>query len=244
MLQEKYTEAALMCLRAVERNDPSLLSEIDPCLFLNKSAKDFHKAHRRCSSFPDSTNYRKWNLVKKLSSENVMECPMESPRKIQKKSPEKRILNKHVGKLKPWNSMPNLTLEGVKTRQRSYTIKSCTTPSSPMHQKLSPSVLEVDYSGLLDLHSDKNKIIKKHKHKMSSALEEKVGKKADENTSTKSLPCKHHKADSFNIAINLVRSAPDYTFSVLPGEKDYKKRPKKSFIEDGGSSVLPMSTGK
>lgn len=33
------------------------------------------------------------------------------------------------------------------------------------------------------------------------------------------------------------------SFLPLPGEKDYKKRPKKTFIEDGGMSVLPMATG-
>lgn len=32
-------------------------------------------------------------------------------------------------------------------------------------------------------------------------------------------------------------------FLPMPGEKDYKKRPKKTFIEDGGMSVLPMTTG-
>lgn len=29
----------------------------------------------------------------------------------------------------------------------------------------------------------------------------------------------------------------------MPGEKDYTRQPKKSFIEDGGISVLPMATG-
>ncbi|KAJ8946680.1 hypothetical protein NQ318_019995 [Aromia moschata] len=55
LCQEKYAEAILICLRAVERNQASLMSEINPCLFLLKTnAKEFHKLHRRCSSFPDS----------------------------------------------------------------------------------------------------------------------------------------------------------------------------------------------
>lgn len=33
------------------------------------------------------------------------------------------------------------------------------------------------------------------------------------------------------------------SFLPMAGEKDYKKRPKKTFIEDGGMSVLPMATG-
>jgi hypothetical protein len=32
LCQEKYGEATLICLRAVEQNQPSLLTEIDPCL--------------------------------------------------------------------------------------------------------------------------------------------------------------------------------------------------------------------
>ena len=32
LCQEKYGEATLICLRAVEQNAPSLLIEIDPCL--------------------------------------------------------------------------------------------------------------------------------------------------------------------------------------------------------------------
>lgn len=49
--------------------------------------------------------------------------------------------------------------------------------------------------------------------------------------STKSLP-------------ELKKTIPDYGFrSTLAGEKDYRRVPKKSFIEDGGMSVLPMATG-
>lgn len=33
------------------------------------------------------------------------------------------------------------------------------------------------------------------------------------------------------------------SFLPMPGEKDFKKRPVKTFIEDGGMSVLPMATG-
>jgi hypothetical protein len=32
LCQQKYGEATLICLRAVEQNQPSLLTEIDPCL--------------------------------------------------------------------------------------------------------------------------------------------------------------------------------------------------------------------
>ncbi|XP_021932612.1 run domain Beclin-1-interacting and cysteine-rich domain-containing protein isoform X2 [Zootermopsis nevadensis] len=60
LCQQKYGEATLICLRAVEQNQPSLLTEIDPCLYLNTwNFKPFNKTHRRCSSFPE-TQYSVW----------------------------------------------------------------------------------------------------------------------------------------------------------------------------------------
>ncbi|XP_023704978.1 run domain Beclin-1-interacting and cysteine-rich domain-containing protein isoform X3 [Cryptotermes secundus] len=60
LCQEKYAEATLICLRAVEQNQPSLLTEIDPCLYLGTwNFKVFHKTHRRYSSFPE-TQYSIW----------------------------------------------------------------------------------------------------------------------------------------------------------------------------------------
>lgn len=58
---------------------------------------------------------------------------------------------------------------------------------------------------------------------------------------TKSLP----QGTKYQLnKMNAVKPSPDYGFSsTLSGEKDYKRLPKKSFIEDGGMSVLPMATG-
>lgn len=242
MLQEKYTEATLICLRAVERNEPSLLSEIDPCLFIN-CLKDFHKSHRRCSSFPDTIQHRKWTVLpKKLSTENIRTDIVDKI--IEKPEKPSKIRNVY-GKLKPWRSMPNLILETIKIRRRSSTFAKSysTNPNSPVHrEKLSPSLIQVNYSDLVD-----SQIVKRKKPPFKSKKQSRLyqskssGALSDQKTS-KSLPCEN-KVDSFNLAINLVRSAPDYSFSVLPGEKDYKKRPKKTFIEDGGSSILPMATG-
>ncbi|XP_066992565.2 run domain Beclin-1-interacting and cysteine-rich domain-containing protein [Anabrus simplex] len=64
LCQEKYGEATLICLRAVEQNQPSLLTEIDPCLYLSSwNPKPFHKSHRRCSSFPE-TQYSAWHMIR------------------------------------------------------------------------------------------------------------------------------------------------------------------------------------
>lgn len=272
MCQEKYTEATLICLRAVERSEPSLMSDIDPCLFLNKfGAKDFHKVHRRCSSFPDSSQFRN-APVKKLSfKESVETFEVDSTKEVCKKITEKETVVRNIyGKLKPWRSMPNLQLEGMKIRQRSSTMikQSSTTPSSPMRSelsdKLSPSMLKIDYltqeKKFRSMNNRKHMIrsrsiikdtISENRTKLTKIPQSQSGSvhnlnmksQEEENMSTKSLPCTYNRAGGLNLAINLVRSAPDYRFSVLPGEKDYTKRPKKSFIEDGGSSVLPMSTG-
>lgn len=77
LCQEKYGEATLICLRAVEQNQPSLLAEIDPCLYLSTwTYNEFQKTHRRCSSFPE-TQHKTWHFAnsdllgwKKQSSED------------------------------------------------------------------------------------------------------------------------------------------------------------------------------
>lgn len=254
MCQEKYTEATLICLRALERSEPSLISDIDPCLFLyfNKSGGN-PKVHRRCSSFPGSSNFSRNTVpARKLS------CKQLSVTEVNNKNVEVVSNNKVIyGKLKPWRSLPNLRLENVKLRRRSATVvkHSSTVPSSPLKTnaielkptQLSPSMLKIDYSntGEADVSRKRktDKIINNRKHiRLRETVKEFSPPSAK--MSTKSLPCNHYKSsEKLYLALDLVRSAPDYTFSVLPGEKDYTKRPQKSFIEDGGSSVLPMSTG-
>lgn len=55
LCQEQYGKATITCLRAVEQNQPSLLAEIDPCLYLASwNFKVFRKTHRKCSSFPEA----------------------------------------------------------------------------------------------------------------------------------------------------------------------------------------------
>ncbi|XP_046401750.1 run domain Beclin-1-interacting and cysteine-rich domain-containing protein isoform X2 [Ischnura elegans] len=62
LCRRDYGEAALVCLRAVEQSQPSLLTEIDPCLYLTRwKWQPFHKSHRRCSSFPETFRNKPWN---------------------------------------------------------------------------------------------------------------------------------------------------------------------------------------
>ncbi|XP_071453937.1 run domain Beclin-1-interacting and cysteine-rich domain-containing protein isoform X2 [Hetaerina americana] len=62
LCRPEYGEAALVCLRAVEQSQPSLLTEIDPCLYLTRwKWQPFHKTHRRCSSFPETFRNKAWS---------------------------------------------------------------------------------------------------------------------------------------------------------------------------------------
>lgn len=116
----------MVCLRAVERNQPSLMSEIDPSLFLSKtSARDYYKVHRRCSSFPDAHlklmnqstgNQSKGNQNKSFSGSRSK--TMYNMRTSVSEDDEEALRNrnkKHLvqGKLKAWNSMPNLGIKGM-----------------------------------------------------------------------------------------------------------------------------------
>lgn len=253
LCQEKYAEAVLICLRAVERNQPSLLSEIDPCLFLNKTnVSEYRKTHRRCSSFPD-------NRFKTIQEENSYKNSKTFHRldvHCKKIDAPRKIIH---GKLKAWRSMPNLYSNLHTSRERSKSvIQSNTTPSTPMYARRSSiKQLNTVVDGKLSSNDSKayastSVINSRVKHFMinnynivehtmprssyeSSTLDENLS-----NLSVKSLPEIQSPMNKTTIA----RSAPDYSFlSALAGEKDYKKQPKKSFIEDGGMSVLPMATG-
>lgn len=140
LCQEKFAEATLICLRAVERNQPSLISEINPCLFL-RTATEFQKVHRRCSSFPDSQLkkiYEEKNYKRNKTIADITEAC-----KLTKCSEKNNIW----GKLKPWHSMPSLQGSSVKVESAKQYFQSKTTPTTPIHtkkvEKLSPSVLKV-----------------------------------------------------------------------------------------------------
>lgn len=151
LCQEIFCEATLICLRAIEQYQPSLLSEINPTLFLtnfeilNKQTR----SHRRSSSFP---NVGSW--IQKSQPEIAKEIEEIDEVKVDEK------MDKTVGKLKPWNSLVDLKIDesGVKERRATVTCKSI--PNTPMHGRVeggpdglmeerklfSPSVLLVDYS--------------------------------------------------------------------------------------------------
>lgn len=253
LCQPEYAEATLICLRAVERNQPSLMSEINPCLFLFKTnAKEFHKAHRRCSSFPD-------NHFKKVYEERIWKCNrrLQDTTKFNTRPKQMNI----QGKLKPWHSMPSLQVDSLRVREQISAYCSKTTPSTPVHtkkiSKLSPSALKVDYNSLQtksrkvslkknctwNPHEVKHVLINncnivEHTPPLSSSQSSGTVPNDELNYSTRSMPETKSKSNLAHSPLSVVDS-----FLPMPGEKDYKKLPKKTFIEDGGMSVLPMATG-
>lgn len=268
--QEKYTEALLVCLRAVERNQPSLMSEINPSLFLSKvGAREFHKIHRRCSSFPDSHLKQfehncpvRTKTMSFISSNHSDE--LDFPEEACSSTMLSAACNRTVyGKIKPWNSMPSLQSED-KSLQPSVAVAQCrTTPSTPVHTralpKFSPSALKENYTSLQN--SKRKSYPKKIAVKKSSKAKHIIidnydivehtpplsssqssGTYANDelgNLSTKSLP----ETKSPMKKIISLKSVPEYARTTQAGQKDYKRHPKKSFIEDGGMSIQPVVTG-
>ncbi|KAF5302143.1 hypothetical protein FQA39_LY10478 [Lamprigera yunnana] len=240
LYQEKYAESVLICLRSVERSQPSLISEIDPCLFLNKvDEQKYHKIHRRCSSFPENN----FKSMQELKTHNKISLQLDQNLKI--------LQTKLPGKLKPWNSMPNLALDpNVDIVKRS---KSHTTPSTPVISRYNTKRCLKPHFSLLKTNIKKirssNNIKKRVKHVMinncdvvehTPSSHSHASALAEVNSLVKSLPT----TKSYHYLVNTPSSIPEYGFlSALSGQKDYRRQPKKTFIEDGGMSVLPMATG-
>lgn len=261
--QVKYAEAMLVCLRAVERNQPSLMSDINPSLFLSKvGAREFHKIHRRCSSFPDShLKQFEQHCHVRSKTMNFMPQPEEvdfSTDETFHTIPSKRAF---YGKIKPWNSMPTLQSEDKLLQTSKAIVQSRTTPSTPVHTrtapKFTPSALKSNYTSLQNpkrkFHPKKNISRKSVKHVIINNYDivehtpplsssQSSGTYVNDeltNLSTKSLP----ETKSPMQKIISLKSVPDYARTTQAGQKDYKRHPKKSFIEDGGMSIQPVATG-
>lgn len=125
LCQETLAEATLLCLRAVERNQPVLLTEIDPCLFLPIwiSPKTSPRRHRRSSSYPINFPTVNLNIAKDKSLIIVGKSQLESlkispdsgtsqSREISSEevqNPASDCTESNDIPLKTWNSLPLLT---------------------------------------------------------------------------------------------------------------------------------------
>ncbi|KAK9872229.1 hypothetical protein WA026_017032 [Henosepilachna vigintioctopunctata] len=253
---EKYAEATLICLKALERKQPSLMSEINPRLFLlQPNAEDIHKMHRRCSSLPDRY-LNKIIYENKTKRSKILERHSEGDLSNELLNPRKEV----VGKFKPWSSTPNLYVEKLEVIKE--IIQSKTEPSTPIYsKKIFFSNTKNQNKRCTFFQNQENHDVQSTQHsirfakkKIKTIVVDNVdiiehtpplsnsyssGTTVVENLDSSSSTPQNFLSDS----ITLPRSMVDYSFRALPGEKDYKKTPKKSFIEDGGKTILPMSTG-
>lgn len=152
LCQEKYSEATLICLQAVEQNQLSLLTDIDPSLYLLKW--NVGKSHRRCASFPDGIRMSREESnkpePKKENSDVDVVTVVHSNNSTESSKPDEKIngadtcvfsesdahkRSAFVFIHKPWRSLPCLSELGrTCADERPLTNlmhKSRTQPSSP-----------------------------------------------------------------------------------------------------------------
>uniref|UniRef100_A0A146LY27 Run domain Beclin-1 interacting and cystein-rich containing protein n=1 Tax=Lygus hesperus TaxID=30085 RepID=A0A146LY27_LYGHE len=242
-------EAALICLRAVEQNQLSLLTEIHPTLYLPKqSLRAQEKYHRRCSSYPDSAMQRSPSLwasksshqgkaqeLRELSDSAHSQFPSPVPvvesEIAEEVHPAEEVLVlppptevvRLPGtflKVKPWRSLPCLSEDGqilqspiIEPYKRNKTEPS--SPSKEMKRSdLALHSLNINYNSLAD---GKGTTVVKGKRK------EKQLKRTAGSTSS-------------GESVETVRGTYSRSIRV-------ERRKRQTFMDDGGSSIRPMSTG-
>ncbi|KAL6424817.1 hypothetical protein ACFW04_010030 [Cataglyphis niger] len=134
LCQENLAEATLLYLRAIERNQPVLFAEIDPCLFLPTwtSPKTSPRRHRRSASYPVNLsgvnhilvrdqNERDLNRYLKVSKQSqatmqsvtheVDSVESETTKSVQITTDNNAQSDSNINNdipLKTWNSLPAL----------------------------------------------------------------------------------------------------------------------------------------
>ncbi|KOC60223.1 Run domain Beclin-1 interacting and cystein-rich containing protein [Habropoda laboriosa] len=290
LCQENLAETTLLCLRAVEKNQPVLLTEIDPSLFLPcwMSSKSSPKKHHRSSSYPINFPTTNFSVVQDKAI-HIEKCQLESLKissdKVVKhhdiRSEEKHQHQTYNSKeisdipLKTWNSLSALTKSCIASEENASASSSCVTDINSFknnNSQTSPvplsEIINVNYAKLKHSTSTEmdNKLLAKSRtsvRKMKSKVKIKqnqINKKSSEDSDvfcyedisindTDTSTC---NANSMEINASekprrktsfLAGSAPEFTGPwSLEGQKDIRT-PKKSFMEDGGSSVQPMAIG-
>lgn len=253
LCQEEYAEALLICLRAIERNHSSLLSDINPCLFLGgMEAQNYYKAHRRCFSFPEAhlkiMTQPKDKLVKQRTVSNVKISRLWRSLPNLQCSNQVFLVRKRSKSAVP-KKKPSQNLDGddsincstvkdcIKTKDN-FKAKDCCKSKTCSKAKNSDKELELSNKKVKCIVVDNKEIIEHTPSPIGSlnSTNDYV------NFVARSLPGTLTKPNLLSPKSRLEYNLLD-SLSGLPGEKDYKKQPKKTFIEDGGMSVLPMSTG-
>ena len=302
LCQENFSEATLLCLRAVERNQPALLTEIDPSLYLPSwiSPKSSPRRHRRSSSYP--INFPTTNFgAARDTSMYIGICQLESLKiasdntVTQRNDAEPEESNQKTD-LKDINDIPLKTWNSLSALTKNCTV-SGTNPPAPssavadtISHKSSDSTCSVELSKIINvnyaelkqsastivgnklhtkprtpLRKAKNKVKMRQNQSTNRSGESPVALNYEDSTNTVTeyripspvstetdgskytsepagidVSAKPRRKSSF-----LPGSAPEFTGPwglEIEGQKDIRT-PKKSFMEDGGSSVQPMAIG-
>lgn len=301
LCQENLAEATLLYLRAVERNQPVLLAEIDPCLFLPTwiSPKTSPRRHRRSSSYPVNfsgashvfSRNKNENILRKCQVDQLQASTQSilhgaSSRDDTKSKSTQVIANADAQSdskvndmsLKTWNSLPALvkshsatTVENLDTTPP--TIQETSTCSSSSNKSTRPrptielaDIINVNYSDSKQLDSNTDKLAVTPKtplRKTRNRAKSRHSKKIFESPFSKIQEIKKTVEETQPIAIAVstdtrstqrlsskigtipMGSAPEFLNSwgaEIEGQKEIRT-PRKTFMEDGGSSVQPMATG-
>lgn len=128
---EKYVGAFLLCLKAIENNQPNLLTQIDVALYKSDTSQ-----HKRSTSHPDFSFIprTKVNVKTSINSTNNSQpadihnrksslCPV-TPNNTSKPTKDIQLISL---KLRPWSSLPDIHDNSQPQRRRS------TTMSQPIH---------------------------------------------------------------------------------------------------------------
>ncbi|KAJ8684242.1 hypothetical protein QAD02_020034 [Eretmocerus hayati] len=299
LCQENLAEATFVCLRAVEKNQPTLLTEIDPSLFLpDWNSKENPKyAHRRSSSYPvNLCHVRQQRNAKEDSATVVLNDPDSMKlTNLKTSTPVKHISSDDLSKEKlssdsnveTWTKFSETKNDELRramndastsdAKSKSLVTSSARTPSSAKDRAQQSielaDVIKVDYPEAKAVGASTFSDGKSNSGRRSSQAESAAKEAYDSSCSSDTLNYeesakqkvfekrvntfssqgKTTETDSLNIREErpkrkssfLPGSAPEFSGSwslEVEGQKDVRT-PKKSFIEDGGSSVLPMSTG-
>ncbi|XP_014615153.1 PREDICTED: run domain Beclin-1 interacting and cysteine-rich containing protein [Polistes canadensis] len=303
LCQEKLAEATLICLRAVERNQPILLTEIDPCLFQPNwiSSNLSPKRHKRSSSYPANFCSTTLGILRErklhIQTSGQLSYTNISVKNIASQHNQDNINKNNMNKkdkvydisLKTWSSLPTLEDSHNNSSKTSITVLN-STENPCVHKTVkiqTPSVelskiIHINYSDVKQsTNSSSEKVATKPKtptRKMRNKIKMAQENKRMLNTSsgssstlnyedsirgvveehcissetTDGINLKKHGTNGIKIdrkfkkiSAFLPRSAPEFSNSwsvEIEGQKDIRT-PKKSFMEDGGSSVQPMATG-
>ncbi|KOX76480.1 Run domain Beclin-1 interacting and cystein-rich containing protein [Melipona quadrifasciata] len=288
LCQENLAEATLLCLRAVERNQPTLLTEIDPSLFLPCwiSPKTSPKRHRRSSSYP--INFSTINFsVATDRAVHIERCQLESLKiasdcktvqhdevKSNEKNEDKPSNSKEINDI-PLKSWAPPYVDTLFTKNNIQNSNYSQTSSVELSK-----IINVNYAELKQSNADNKLLVKprtpvrKIKNRTKMKQYQSIKKSSEDfdvlnnedasidvveeyripsfiSSETNSDIC---NTNSTEIKISqqprrktslLSGSAPEFTNPwnlEIEGQKDIRT-PKKSFMEDGGSSVQPMAIG-